>query len=87
VTVLRGDFHWDGYRLQFMKEELRKMARCVAPSRVIDAVKDDPDDNRIVECAVEAGSELIVTEDNDLPRLGIFEGIGIVRPAEFPMRN
>jgi hypothetical protein len=33
------------------------------------------------------GSELIVREDKDLLRLGSFEGIGIVRPAEFPMRN
>jgi predicted nucleic acid-binding protein len=29
----------------------------------------DPPDNRILECAAEAGSEFIVSEDKDLLRL------------------
>ena len=32
-------------------------ARTIRPSVRLDVVKDDPDDNRIVECAVSAGSD------------------------------
>ena len=49
-------------------------------------MKDDPDDNRIVECAVEAGSEYIVTKDKDLLRLGGYGGIKIIRPADLLKR-
>ena len=49
----------------------------------LDVVRDDPDDNRIVECAVEAGSEAIVTHDNDLLRLGSFRGIQIMKVGAF----
>ncbi len=83
VTVLRDDFHWEGYRLHFLREEMRRIARHVTPKVRIDALKDDPDDNRILECAVEAGSDWIVTEDKDLLRLGEYSGIRIVTTRQF----
>jgi predicted nucleic acid-binding protein len=46
-------------------------------------VKDDPDDNRIVECAVASGSDCIVTGDNHLLRLGEYAGIKMVRVGDF----
>jgi uncharacterized protein len=46
-------------------------------------VVDDPDDDKILECAAEAGSDFIVTQDEDLLRLGSFQDIGILRPLEF----
>ena len=48
--------------------------------------EDDPDDNRIVECAVEAGSAYIVTKDKDLLRMGEYGGIKMIRPADFLKR-
>jgi hypothetical protein len=32
----------------------------------VDVVKNDPNDNRVLECAVAAGSQFIVTGDNHL---------------------
>lgn len=55
----------------------------VVPTRTINAVPSDPDDNRILECAVESKSDYIVTGDKDLLRLGQFEGIRIVSLPEF----
>lgn len=48
----------------------------------IDIVRD-PEDNKILESAVEAGAEFLVTRDNDLLSLGKFNEIEIVTPAEF----
>ena len=83
MSVLRDDFAWDGYRLHLAKEQIARFTRRVKPTRKIDFVKDDPDDNAILECAVAGGSDWIITEDKDLLRLGSFESIGIVRGAEF----
>ncbi len=50
---------------------------------MLDVIKEDPDDNRILECAAAANSDYIVTEDNDLLRLGGYKGIAIVSVADF----
>lgn len=61
---------------------MRKLARVVEPTATID-MADDPDDNRVLECAVEAKSDFIVTEDKDLMRLGSYQGIPIIGPSDF----
>lgn len=55
----------------------------VAPVHPLDAVSDDPDDNKFVECAVEGGAKYIVSRDNDLLRLGQYDSVQIVDDAEF----
>jgi predicted nucleic acid-binding protein len=50
-------------------------------------VKDDPDDDRIVECAVESGSEYIVTGDKDLLRMVEHAGIKMVTVNDFLQRR
>jgi predicted nucleic acid-binding protein len=47
-------------------------------------VREDEPDNRILECAVEAGLDFIVSADKDLLRLGSYAGIRIMKAADFP---
>ena len=82
MRVLREDFAWEGYRLHFMRLWLLKIANLVSPTLMLRVV-DDPDDDRILECAIEAGSDFIVTNDNDLLRLKEYSGIKIVRANNF----
>ena len=49
---------------------------------MVAAVPDDPDDDRILECAVAAGAQLLVSGDKHLLRLGAFEDVRIVSVAE-----
>jgi predicted nucleic acid-binding protein len=58
----------------------------VSPAEIIEAVPADPDDNRVLECAVAAGSEVIVTGDKHLLALGSFRGIDIVMVSDFLKR-
>jgi predicted nucleic acid-binding protein len=53
----------------------------------IDAIKEDPDDNRILEGAVAAGSSVIVTYDRDLLRLGEYGRIKIIQTVDFVRRE
>ncbi len=57
------------------------IARLVHPRQRIDVVQQDPDDNRVLECAVEAGAEWIVSGDPDLLELREYEGIQILSAA------
>lgn len=43
----------------------------------------DPEDNKILESAVEAGADYLITRDNDLLRIEAYENIQIVNPSEF----
>ena len=49
----------------------------------LDVVAEDPADNRILECAVAAGSQYIVTGDKDLLRLGSYDSIKILTVSGF----
>jgi putative PIN family toxin of toxin-antitoxin system len=61
---------------------VRTLAIVVEPTRQIDVIRHDPPDNRILECAVEAQADLIVSADPDLYRqLKEFEGIRIIHPS------
>ena len=81
--VLRDKFAWSTDRLQGLALRLSRFTSLVRPTRTIDAVPADPDDNRVLECAVEAQSQFIVTGDVALLRLGQYGGIQIVRAADF----
>lgn len=55
----------------------------VDPQKNLDLIEDDPDDNRILECASEANASYIVTGDKHLLQLEEYQGIVILSPAAF----
>ncbi len=63
--------------------QLRVITRLVEPTESIHAIEADPTDDRILECAVTAEAEAILSGDTHLLRLGSFRGIPIQRVAEF----
>jgi putative PIN family toxin of toxin-antitoxin system len=87
IPVLRDKFHWDGYRLHDARQQILGFARLVTPKQTLDVVKEDEPDNRILECAAEAGSDFIISADKDLLRLGSYAGAPIMRAADFPQRQ
>lgn len=52
------------------------------PSQTVAAVERDPDDNRILECALEANAELLISADRDLLALKQYENCSIVHPSQ-----
>ncbi len=45
-------------------------------------VKDDPDDDKFLECALYARADFLITSDDHLLRIREFEGVRIVKPAD-----
>ena len=55
----------------------------VTPSRRVTAIQADPDDNRILEAALAAHANFIVSGDKHLLDLGQWQDVRIVSPAQF----
>lgn len=55
----------------------------VTPAQNVNVVVEDPDDNKIIECAVAGKSGYIISGDKHLLQLGEYEGIKIIRASEF----
>jgi putative PIN family toxin of toxin-antitoxin system len=81
--VLRDKFRWPSDDLDAAITELGAFTTKVKPTETLAVVEADPDDDRILECAVASGSQYIVTGDKDLLRLGSYSGIQIVTVADF----
>jgi len=80
--VLAGKFRWPSGLVEEALLEIATYSRRIQTTRILDVVTQDPTDNRILECAVEAHSEYIVSGDSHLLRIGEHAGIGILRPSE-----
>lgn len=62
---------------------IRKNAIQVDPAEKITVIKEDPQDNKFLECAIEVHADYIVTGDKHLKKLNEFEGVKIVNAKEF----
>ena len=74
--LLQKDKHPSGHITQGNSEKVIPIVR-------FEVVKDDPDDNIFIDCAVSASADYIISGDQHLLKLIEFRGIKIVTPAEF----
>lgn len=65
------------------KRVLEMDATMVFPEVHLDVVEDDPDDDRVLECALEGGADYVVSGDHHLLDLGRFRHIPILTPLQF----
>jgi putative PIN family toxin of toxin-antitoxin system len=65
-------------------DALRRRAEVVSPTQQLKVIRTPDADNRILECAVEAGAQVLVTGNfRHIRPLGKFQGIVILTPREF----
>ena len=83
LRTLRDKFGWSAERLQEAADQMTAIARKVAPSRTVDVLKEDPADNRILECAVDGKADIIVSNNHHLLDLKTHAGIPIVASVDF----
>ncbi len=62
-------------------DSLQQIAKVVNPTQTVNAVPADPDDNRILECALAVKADIIITADKDLLRLKTFKDTRIFHPS------
>jgi len=83
--ILSEKLFWSVPRIERATQILVKWGDVVSPRKSISAIPPERDDsdNRILECAVKAKADLIVSGDSDLLDLKEYEGIKIMTPAQF----
>jgi putative PIN family toxin of toxin-antitoxin system len=81
------------YKFLFTEDEIKEIIEAIVlPSKIVFPKKkvnlfDTGGDNRIIECAIEAGSEFIISGDQKhLIKLRNYKGIEILTPKEFLRR-
>lgn len=66
------------------REALESVAEVVHPRHLVDDVRADPDDNRVLEVALSGRADVIVSGDKKhLLPLRSFRGMPILAPAEY----
>ena len=66
-----------------VRHKLEHVAVVITPRVELEIVDDDPDDNRVLECAVEGCADYIVSGDRHLLRLGSRSSIPILTVRHF----
>jgi uncharacterized protein len=81
--ILRHKFAWREDRVQKAIRIIAGVARVVVPRTVLKVVTADPDDDRIIEAAVDGKADIIVSNDHHLLDLKAYAGIPIVTGRDF----
>ena len=77
---LKEKFEWQDIDITLFTDYICDISEIVKAEEILDAVVRDPEDNKILECALSGKANLIVTSDQDLIKLKTFRGIDIVHP-------
>ena len=79
-VISRDKFGYTDAEVNMFVEAIISYSDVVNPEIKIDAIKADPDDNKILECAVTSGASYIVSGDKHLLDLIEYGKIKIITP-------
>ncbi len=80
---LQGKFEVSRGDAAYLLARLQAIAQVVRPRRVLNIIAEDPDDNRVLECAVQGRADVIVTGDRHLLKLKSYQTISILTVRQF----
>ena len=80
--ILKRDFNFSEQDIAEILEKVIAFVTLVHPTTKINVVKEDPDDNMIIECALESNSKYVITYDKHLLNLKEYQGIRMIKPEE-----
>ena len=82
--TLQAKAGWETEQLQRLHRRLKPVFTWLVPTSHIAVITRLDADNRILECAVDAHADVLITGNmKDLRPLGAFQGIAILTPREF----
>ena len=82
LSVLARKFARDREELARVAVFLSDLGEIVEPEISVSVLVDEPD-NRILECALAAGADIIVTGDRAMLAAGEFEGVRILSLSDY----
>ena len=86
--TLRERADWEDERLLALRKRCKGVFGWMVPTTHLHVIRRLEADNRILECAVDAQADVLVTGNmRDIRPLGAFRGIEILTPREFLRRH
>ncbi len=82
-VLRREKFGLDTRVVQAIVAELTSTAEQVQPTSHVSVISDDPSDNDVLDCALEARADYIVSGDRHLLALGRCASVLILSPDDF----
>ena len=82
ANKLDKKFGWEKHKIEQLIKSISNLAIVLKTKSWLHVISDEPD-NRILECALQAGAELIVTGDKHLLNLKRYENTEIIRLSTF----
>jgi putative PIN family toxin of toxin-antitoxin system len=79
---LGGKFGWEKQKIAQLITSIGNLANVLETTPWLKVVADDPD-NRILECALEAGADFLITGDKHLLKLRNYENFEIIKLSTF----
>ena len=76
--ILKRDFDYSDEEISDIMEKVFAFITMIKPKKKVHVVKDDPDDDKIIECAIESSSKYIITYDKHLLNIGKYKDIEII---------
>jgi len=80
--VLQRDFKYNKEETTNILEEVLSFVNIIETQERIKIVKDDPDDDKIIECALASNSDYLITYDRHLLKIKEYKSIKIITPEE-----
>ena len=70
-------------KIELLENIIFEKSIIVVPTEKVDIIKDDPDDNKFIEAALEGKADYIVSQDKHLLDVKVFRDVKIATPKEF----
>ena len=83
TNKLKSKFRWQKDQIIAVIQTISQTASLIAPKQKLQVVKADKDDNKIIEAAVEAKADFIISGDKHLLEMKKYQRIKIVSPSQF----
>ncbi|MFI5088781.1 MAG: putative toxin-antitoxin system toxin component, PIN family [Terriglobales bacterium] len=81
--ILKEKFGWSREEIHARARTIWNLGTEVSPQVSLAVITNDPDDDRVLECAVAAEANAIISGDGHLLRLVSFQSIPILSPRQF----
>jgi len=82
--TLKKDFSWDRDQIKHTMEEIKAKTILIQPKNKVSVIKENDDDNHILECAIEGKVQYLISGDRKhLLPLKEYQGIKILSPSDF----
>jgi len=68
-------------------DQILEVGNLIEATVKVEKIKDDPTDNKFLECAVTVDADNIISRDPHILKIKEFEGIRIISPDDFMKKN